>query len=194
MDDDLLKTTICSTLAKIAKLYADRAQGKTEGDFYDDVFSKMPTATTDGNQLCEDFFAEIDDESLSAWGPLEIYPAVIACAFCIEAIREGKNGKIDRGWLSLTKANWWLGGGIFAGSVDPHEYASHAGKRAANARHAENRDIAERIKAWYGENHHRYRSMDAAAEAAARIEPISVRTARKHIGAAAKNIPSTRKV
>lgn len=70
---------------------------------------------------------------------------------------------------------------------------SALGRKAALARHAEDNETAERIRAWYAENHHRFKSMDAAAEAAARIEPVSFRTARKHIGAAAKTLPSARK-
>lgn len=66
-------------------------------------------------------------------------------------------------------------------------------KKAASARHAENREIAARIQDWFIENHHSYRSMDAAAEAVTRIEPIAFRTARKHIGDAAKTLPSARK-
>lgn len=66
-------------------------------------------------------------------------------------------------------------------------------KKANDARHAENREIAERIRAWYAENHHHFPSMDSAAEAVARIEPVAFKTARKHIGTAAKNLPSARK-
>lgn len=65
--------------------------------------------------------------------------------------------------------------------------------KAANALHAEDNEIAERIKAWYLDNHHHYRSMDAAAEAVLRLEPIAFRTARKHIGTAAEELRSARK-
>jgi hypothetical protein len=77
--------------------------------------------------------------------------------------------------------------------LDSYSPVSKNARKAADARHAENREIAERIKAWYIENHHRFRSLDAAAEAATRIEPVVVKTARKHIGDAAKKIPSARK-
>lgn len=66
---------------------------------------------------------------------------------------------------------------------------SERARSAANVRHAENREIAERIKAWYRENRHRYRSMDAAAAAVTKIEPVAFKTARKHIGDAAKTYP-----
>lgn len=68
------------------------------------------------------------------------------------------------------------------------ELLSRQGKKAADARHAENREIAEEIKDWYGANHHRYKSMDAATEAVIKLQPVSFRTARKHIGEASKEL------
>lgn len=62
------------------------------------------------------------------------------------------------------------------------------GQKAAYARHAENREIAQAIKDWYKENHMKFRSLDAAAEAAMKEQPVSFRTARKHIGAAAREV------
>lgn len=119
----------------------------------------------------------------------------------------------DQGWESVEArafVDFSLSAGVAA--IRCAEYASRNGEtlndalarvrreavralasRAANARHAENREIAERIQAWYAENRHLYRSMDAAAEAVSRIEPVAVRTARKHIGAAAKNLRPARK-
>ena len=68
------------------------------------------------------------------------------------------------------------------------ELLSRQGKKAADARHAENREIAQEIKDWYGANHDRYKSMDAAAEAVTKLQPVAFRTARKHIGHAAKEL------
>jgi len=73
------------------------------------------------------------------------------------------------------------------------EVMSENARNAANVRHAENREIAERIKVWYRENRHRFRSMDAAAQAVIRIEPVAFRTARDHIGAEAKELRSASK-
>jgi hypothetical protein len=71
---------------------------------------------------------------------------------------------------------------------------SIVGKRAAHSRHAENREKAKAIKAWYRENSPRYRSMDAAAEAVAALLDVSFRTARKHIGDEARKLRSASKV
>lgn len=68
------------------------------------------------------------------------------------------------------------------------ELLTRQGKKAADARHAENREIAQDIKDWYCENHQRFKSMDAAAEAVIKLQPVSFRTARKHIGEAAKEL------
>jgi len=73
------------------------------------------------------------------------------------------------------------------------DYATRNAKKAAAARHLENREIAERLKQWFTENREKFPSMDAAAEAAIRIEPVSFRTARKHIGDVAKKLRSARK-
>ena len=68
------------------------------------------------------------------------------------------------------------------------ELLSRQGKKAADARHAENREIAQEIKDWYSANHHRYKSMDAAAAAVTKLQPVVFSTARKHIGTAAKGL------
>lgn len=70
------------------------------------------------------------------------------------------------------------------------EVLSRNARKGADAAHAENREIAERIKAWYFDNQGSYRSLDGAAEAVIKIEPVSFRTARKHIGQAAKDLRS----
>ena len=71
--------------------------------------------------------------------------------------------------------------------------ASAVGRIAADARHAENRAKAESIKAWWRENKNGL-SMDAAAEIAAKSHSVAFRTARKHIGDAAKQLRSARRV
>lgn len=63
---------------------------------------------------------------------------------------------------------------------------SELARRGAAARHAENHEMRDRIFAWYREHYHQFKSMDAAAEAYLKQEPVSFRTARKHIGTAAK--------
>lgn len=66
---------------------------------------------------------------------------------------------------------------------------SEMSKKGTDARHAENRHIAETIEAWYLTNHAGFKSLDAAAEYAhTKIARVSFRTARKHIGAAAKKL------
>ena len=66
------------------------------------------------------------------------------------------------------------------------ELRSELARRGAAARHAENHEMRDRIFAWYREHYHLFKSMDAAAVAYLKEEPVSFRTARKHIGGAAK--------
>lgn len=65
---------------------------------------------------------------------------------------------------------------------------SFLGRRAAHARHEDDRKKAESIKAWYRQSRDTHRSMDAAAETVAAIMGVAFRTARKHIGEEAKII------
>ncbi len=66
------------------------------------------------------------------------------------------------------------------------ERRSAAARRGAAVRHAESYQVRDRIFEWYRERYHLFKSMDIAAEAYMKEEPVSFRTARKHIGAAAK--------
>jgi len=51
----------------------------------------------------------------------------------------------------------------------------------AKGRHAETEGIKERILTWYAQNHGEFKSVDAAARAASKQEPIVFTTARKWI-------------
>jgi len=114
-------------------------------------------------------------------------------AYYLEVDTAQMEGQLARAWRIVAEASYHVG--VVSGKLEgsAHDPVRENAKRAAQVRHAENREIAERIKDWFIENHHRYRSKDAAAEAVTRVEPVAFKTARKHIGAAAKNLPSARK-
>lgn len=59
-------------------------------------------------------------------------------------------------------------------------------KKANDVRHKHNRETAALIEEFYLKNHEKFLSLDAAAESAIKVFPVSFRTARKHIGAAKK--------
>ena len=69
-----------------------------------------------------------------------------------------------------------------------------AAMKAADARHEEDREKAEAIKAWYRENGDKYNSMAKAAEEAHIIFNVAYTTARGHIGEENKKLRSARKV
>ncbi|MEF8755090.1 MAG: hypothetical protein V5B60_14370 [Accumulibacter sp.] len=73
------------------------------------------------------------------------------------------------------------------------EVESFVGRRAAHARHEDDRKKAEAIKAWYRQNRDNHSSMDAAAAESAEIFSVAFRTARKHIGIGSKELRSARK-
>lgn len=70
---------------------------------------------------------------------------------------------------------------------------SKLARKGADARHAENRKIAEAVKAFYRENWQQFKSLEQAAEAAKKREPIAFRTAYKHIAEEAKKLRSAGK-
>jgi len=82
------------------------------------------------------------------------------------------------------------------GSLEMQKFMPTVAKRiAAHASHAEDRETAERIKAWYRENEQHYlKRMDDAAIAVMKIEPVAFSTARKHIAVEAKKLRSARRV
>lgn len=114
-------------------------------------------------------------------------------AYYAEADMALSEGRLGHAWKIATEASYHVGvvRGMLSSSA--HNPVRENAKKAADVRHAENREIAERIQAWFTENHHRYRSMDKAATDAIKLEPVAWRTARKHIGTAAKNLRSARK-
>ncbi len=116
--------------------------------------------------------------------------ARVMAMYCAEVEGALEAGEHEGAWKLVAEANYFAG--LFSAYIQYNPLRENA-RNAAGARHTENREIAERIQAWYAENHHRYRSKDAAAEAVTRVEPVAFKTARKHIGAAAKNLPSARK-
>lgn len=104
-----------------------------------------------------------------------------------------EEGHYDLAWELAAEANYHVGVVCGMLGTPTDNPVRENARKAAAARHAENREIAERIQTWFIENHQHYRSKDAAAEAVTRIEPVAFRTARKHIGAAAKNLPPASK-
>lgn len=72
-------------------------------------------------------------------------------------------------------------GGTF---VAEQELRSLLGRKGAEKRHEETRNIREQVHQWCEAHLSAYRSLDAAAEAviAQRLAPITFRTARKYVG------------
>lgn len=122
---------------------------------------------------------------------------IVAAAYCVHAIRAGKSGDLMGGWSYVQDASMWFGGACAEVRISRgyDAFSKLRAKRAAEARHAENYEIRDRIHEWWKSNHGNYKSMDKAAEALIRVEPVAFRTARKHIGEAARiyALPAGRK-
>lgn len=71
---------------------------------------------------------------------------------------------------------------------------SENSRQAAQARHKEHREQADKIKAWFIEHHTQFKSMDSAAEyCCCNLDwvKLSWRAVRAHIGSAKKELKST---
>lgn len=82
---------------------------------------------------------------------------------------------------------------IDANAESSRSARSLGAKKAANARHAENRAMAQELIEWFHKNSMNFQSLDDAAEAAHKVVPLKFRARRKHIGEAAKRLRSARK-
>lgn len=82
---------------------------------------------------------------------------------------------------------------IDADAKTSRQTRSLGAKKAADARHAENRAMAQELFDWFRENGMNFRSLDEAAEAAGKVVPMKFRARRRHIGEAAKKLRSARK-
>lgn len=154
-------------------------------------------------------FAEIDKpRELLSRSPLQDYPPdsvmneVLGLVWFFEAARNYDAG--DSRWMDIlfeSSDAFSLANGLYmwdAGhEMGKEEQTSQAvralARKAANARHAENREISDQVKSWFRENGHLYPSLEKAAEAVIKLEPISRRTAYRHISDEAKKLRSARK-
>ena len=161
---------------------ADRENEEHKEYYYKEVLEPAWIASDKGISAYDVLCGDEDLDNIVAARVMAMYYAEVEGA--LEA------GEHEGAWKLVAEANYFAG--LFSAYIQYNPLRENA-RNAAGARHTENREIAERIQAWYAENHHRYRSKDAAAEAVTRVEPVAFKTARKHIGAAAKNLPSARK-
>lgn len=161
---------------------ADRENEEHQEYYYKEVLEPAWTASDKGISAYDVLCGDEDLDNIVAARVMAMYYAEVEVA--LEA------GEHEGAWKLVAEANYFAG--FFSAYIQYNPLRENA-RNAAGARHAESREIAERIQAWYAENRHLYRSMDKAADAVVKLEPVEWRTARKHIGAAAKKLRSARK-
>ncbi|HLE64360.1 MAG TPA: hypothetical protein VI750_14510 [Pyrinomonadaceae bacterium] len=79
---------------------------------------------------------------------------------------------------------------------DPRIVRRNSARKAAEARHKENRDFKREVIAYYTAHQREFKSMDAAAEAIVskvKLVPVTFRTVRDWIGEHRKQLQSARK-
>jgi len=147
--------------------------------------------TISGDQAVEDLF--IDGLANVEAGILNhglFNLATIVIDYAIQAIESHKEGEIELAWTFAIDASHWLG--LLEGTVAERESSdsvSSNARKAAQARHRPNREMAEKIKQWYIDSRDKHSSYDGAAAKAITKFPVAFRTARKHIGEIAKTHP-----
>lgn len=166
----------------VRSFYRD-ASGDEERDAYFSALKQIPSGHFDEHGILNMLFIPI--------------------AYCAETLREFHQGNITRAWSLACDAGYWTGYVSVQyvrnmNEVDAlKDWVSDRNRRAADVRHEENNAIAADIKKWFLENHRHYTSLDSAAEDAMKYHNASFRTARKHIGAVARekgiNLRSARK-
>lgn len=110
--------------------------------------------------------------------------SVQACSLAVCALNAEAGGKILDAWRYTSQANYWLGvtiGRMMAEEGQPESISDFA-KRGAVVRHTENRAMKADVFAWLDANMANFKSMDAAAQAATKQQPIAFRTARGWTG------------
>ena len=141
---------------------------------------------TDGDMLVEELFVEGNHH----YAKLILLTIVIA--YGTQALEADAAGEVNAAWAYLADGNYWMGV-LKAIGTERNEMSERA-RKAADAKHAENRAAKADARAWYEAHRHEYPSLDSAAEAISRtIVPMTFRTVRDWISQWEKELRSARK-
>ncbi|MCS0631666.1 hypothetical protein NX786_20270 [Telluria mixta] len=97
--------------------------------------------------------------------------------FAVHALQAESVDEALRHFARAERLRGFADGLLFSGT-DALVRANLA-RMGAKAKNKETEQIRNRLEAWYAQHHTQFKSMDAAAEAARKQEPISFRTARQ---------------
>lgn len=175
-------TCAMETLSALTDIYAEWLPEKPENAFLVEFFGPMvDDETTSGDEAENRLFAMADSIPKKETFPALFYALSVSCAYCVQAMRADKTRQRKLAWTFVTDANYWLG--IVRGTVTEREEHGNPlleqARRAAFARHAENRQMKSEAIEWFEKNKGQFKSKDAAAEAiAGKVAPVTFRTAR----------------
>lgn len=102
-----------------------------------------------------------------------------ALELAVHALQAQSDIEACRYLLKAQNLRGFADGVIFSGN-DALVRADLA-RLAVKARHAETDEMKKRIETWYAKHHGQFKSVDAAAQEAIKLEPIAFTTARKWI-------------
>lgn len=170
-------------IAQLSMMWAESGAFGDEETFVREYLDPMFNDADVGSSL-----EETEDIGLESGDAAVEFHIINACARCILAIRAHRAGDIEESWRHVSEAA--IRTGFISNQLSLGDFRKAVlraqSKAGAKARHAEDYEMKDRIHAWWKENHHNYKSIESAATAYTRIEPIAQRTARKHIDDAVK--------
>lgn len=103
---------------------------------------------------------------------------IAACAYATAAHEIAQHSP-NTAWWYLSEASYWMG--MLEGRMSLKTLLWQSGK-ALDKRHQLNRTMKADVFAWCDANMARFRSMDKAAEALLKVEPVAFRTLRGWVG------------
>ena len=157
--------------------------GQGHGEFIEKIFGGI----WDDGDTGEKF-----EEELERWGeqPEDMQPfgilqaAFTCCAYACQAMRAQNDKDMTTAWNYTVRCKYWLGIVVGTWSIRSlqDEPMKEFARNGAAARHAESRAMKQDVCAWLDSNMANFKSMDAAAQAIIRQQPIAFRTARDWVG------------
>ena len=157
---------------------------------------KILVASVDGKPMTDEDLIKAAESAhigeLPIGAGVNFYCWAISLAFLRNAEKSIRDASYGRAVNGLTMASAMAALAV-AAREDAALTVVELARKAANARHAPGRERKARVLEWYSDNRGKYRSMDAAAEVAARKFSVAFRTARDYIGEFRKQERSARK-
>jgi hypothetical protein len=159
-------TMAIRALEGIKELYVELLKEPHKADhFFNSIVKDMQRSKMSGENIVSCFReqmkeSEVEDIFLLIGPNLSV--SLPAMAYSLQALEAHAANDQESAWYYAAEANYWHGVAIaMKGSKD--ETISGMARRAANARHQENRSLKQEAIDYYLKNHHSFSSKDKVA-------------------------------